>query len=225
MQVKQPLSLKMLPKDIQKHIKKKILFKWVCRILAFLILATIDALLFWSSRTLIGDMHIILKIFFYVAFIILPFWLSGVPHKLIDKSWKGKILDVSVATATEASNEFGYRPRLYRKNKIVLKIEREDGKILVKKTAGYPVADETRGMGYFSKSKTSGDINKKADNYNIGDDVYHFYGLENLVVLSNSSDSIDCIVCSATNPKTRDDCFLCGHSLIKSGTLNSHNRM
>ena len=216
MQAKQTISLKMLPKDIQKYIKKKILFKWVCRISAFLILATIDAFLLWASLSLIGNMHIIFKMFFYVAFIILPFWLSGVPHKLIDKSWKGKILDVSVATATEATNEFGYRPRLYRKNKIVLKIEREDGKILVKKTAGYPVAEETHGMGYFQHSKTSGDANSKAENYNIGEDVYHFYGLENLVVLSKSSDSIYCVVCSAANPKTRDDCFCCGHSLIKN---------
>ncbi len=201
----------MLPKDIQNYVKKKI----ISRIIVFLLLQIACIFLIVSGFNLLDNLGIVWKVFIVVSVIFIPFCVSGVPFKLIDRSWMGKILSVSVETVVDATSQFGYRPRLYRKNKIVLKIEREDKKICEERVGIYPTAEETHGLGYFSKSKTSGDINDDVVYYKPGAFVYHFYGLQNVVVFKENCNRVDCVICSTVNPILRDDCFCCGHSLIK----------
>ena len=61
-----------------------------------------------------------------------------------------------------------------------------------------------------------GDVAHDVENYRVGDEVYHFYGLDDLVVRREGGRSIvECVVCSTTNPVHRADCFCCGRTLAK----------
>ena len=61
-----------------------------------------------------------------------------------------------------------------------------------------------------------GDVAHDVENYRVGDEVYHFYGLDDLVVRREGGRSIvECVVRSTTNPVRRRYCFCCGHTLAK----------
>ena len=97
------MGIKKLPEDIQKYIYKKIFF----RILFFIVLETIAILfiLFQHDRIfeIAGRADLIIAI---IALLILPFFISGVPFKLIDSTWRGTVVDVKVKTTIDFAGRF-----------------------------------------------------------------------------------------------------------------------
>ena len=141
----------------------------------------------------------------------IPFFVSGFPFKLIDRSWHGVVTDVIVKSETGTYTAAGTKAFPYDKNVIYLKVKRDDGKELriparefgIRNHPGFTVPNE-------------GDITKHLNDYLIGDHVYHFYGLKHNRIVKQNFEMIECVVCGTQNTNVRDDCINCGYSLIKN---------
>ena len=136
----------------------------------------------------------------YIIVMLIPFAITGVPHKLIDSTYYGTVKKVDIVTTTD--NDSSVKPtreHLYLKNTIYLSIEQPDGKLIYKKA-------------YSGKARLQQNINA----YNEGNLVFHLYGTNTVVVLPDTNDrSVHCSVCGSSNDIENDQCRDCGHSLIK----------
>ena len=219
MEKKTDLKIGMLPRDIQSLIKKRI----VLRIIAFLFLEALSVFLILAISNSYYDFNLISLIAVCLVLILFPFVASGFPHKLIDKPWRGRIVSVDVETKSDACM-VGGKPHIYIKNSIVLTIEKENGKFCTKEvlSLGSSAKNADYGWEYRSAQFGSGhyaigDVTHDIENYHVGDEVYHFYGLDDLIVRREGGRSIvECVACSTTNPAHRRECFNCGHTLVHS---------
>ncbi|MBO5968617.1 MAG: hypothetical protein J6S14_08990 [Clostridia bacterium] len=187
-----------LPKDLQTYCKKKILKHAIpCAILTF---AFATILILWGNIIFNTD-NKAFQVSCYIVFMIIPFAITGVPHKLIDSTYYGTVKKIDIVTT--ADNDSSVKPtreHLYLKNTIYLSIEKTDGKIIYKKA-------------YSGKTKLQQNLNT----YHEGDLVFHLYGTNAVVVLPNStSTTVHCAVCGSSNNADDDSCRNCGHSLIKN---------
>ena len=186
-----------LPKDLQKYCRKRIWKRVVpCIILIF---AFVTVLILWGNVIFDTDNKAV-QISCYIVVMLSPFVITGVPHKLIDSTYHGRIKKVDIVTTTD--NDSSVKPtreRLYLKNTIYLTIERPNGKLIYKKA-------------YSGKARLQQNINA----YNEGNLVFHLYGTNTVVVLPDTNDrSVHCSVCGSSNDIENDQCRDCGHSLIK----------
>ena len=212
------LSLYMLPLSIQRLVKRRI----ILRIVAFVLLEAISAFLVATVLSSTYDFEPMSLVVICAIILLTPFFISGFPLRLIDKPWCGRIIAVDVETKSDACM-VGGKPHIYIKNSIVLTIEKENGKFCTKEVIslgssaknadyGWEYRSAQFGSGYYAM----GDVTHDIENYRVGDEVYHFYGLDDLVVRREGGRSIvECVACSTANPAERDDCFNCGHTLIK----------
>ena len=136
----------------------------------------------------------------YIVVMLIPFAITGVPHKLIDSTYYGTVKKVDIVTTMD--NDSSVKPtreHLFLKNTIYLSIEQPNDKLIYKKA-------------YSGKANLQQNINE----YNEGDFVFHLYGTKTVVVLPNANDtSVHCSVCGSSNNIADDKCRDCGHSLIK----------
>lgn len=197
-----------LPNGIEKYVYKKI----ARCVLMFMLLESVSvgiSVLSWQA--LAAKTSSFLHIGILVLLGIVPFFASGFPFKLIDKSWTGIVTDICVKekTGTYTAGEGEVFP--YSKNVIYLKVRKDNGKekhiaareFGIRSHKGFSVPNE-------------GDVTKHLDDYSIGDKVYHFYGLKHYYIVKKNSEMVECVVCGTSNPKGREDCLNCGHSLIKN---------
>ena len=194
-----------LPADVKNYVKNKIIARLLK--LTVLELIIILAIIFLGKRTF-GELHIAIRITIYILLIVLPFIITKVPLAFIDKSWCGKIKKIDVITDNAAYSAIG---DIYTRNNVILTIEQSDGKIIetVAKSRG---VKERKGLDRFQSAK----IEDMLKEYSEGAIVYHFYGLEELLIINDGKqDHINCVVCGAKNPTDNEHCFYCKHSLIK----------
>ena len=186
-----------LPKDLQIYCRNRILKRVIPCIILICVFATILAL--WGNVIFNTD-NKAFQVSCYIVIMLIPFVITGVPHKLIDTTYYGTVKKVDVVTTTD--NDSSVKPtreNLYLKNTIYLSIERPDGKLIYKKA-------------YSGKARLQQNINA----YNEGDLVFHLYGTDTVVVLPKSnSDTIHCAVCGSLNNIVDNECRGCKHSLIK----------
>lgn len=158
------------------------------------------ALYVWGDR-LFHSMGSEMRISFYVLFLLLPFLISGVPFRMIDKSYRGTVVKVKVETTVDnASAAKPTREHLYPKNTVFLLIRRDDGKTILKKV-------------YEGKANSQ----EILETYKEGDAVFHLYGTKHIGVIPKASDAqVSCAVCANTNSIENETCRTCGHSLIKN---------
>ena len=197
-----------LPSDVKKHVKNKI----ITRLLKLTVLELIIILIiFFLGERTFGKLDVAIRIAIYIILIVLPFVITKVPFAFIDKSWRGKIKKVDIITDTGTYTVGGGVIYPYTRNTVVLAIEQDDGKIMTKtvKSAG---VKEKMGLDQYQTGKVE-DIIKE---YSEGAMIYHFYGLDELLIINDrKQDHISCVVCGAKNPADNEHCFNCGHSLIK----------
>ena len=218
MKNKGDISLSMLPLSIQRLVKRRI----ILRIVAFVLLEAISALLVFVVSSSSYKIEPISLTVICTIIVITPVLISGFPFKLIDKPWRGRRIAVDVETKPDACM-VGGKPILYIKNTIVLTLEKDDGKLCTKQVLslgsrasnaeyGWEYRSAQFGNGYYAMGEVTHDI----ENYRVGDEVYHFYCLDDLVVRREGGRSIaECVACSTVNPAERSECFNCGHTLIK----------
>ena len=198
---------KNLPKDVFQYARKKI----IRCITLFALLEGVAigiGILSWDyffTRTPL-PFHIGMLLLICAA----PFYFSGFPWKLIDRSWCGTVTDISIEQEQGVCHTSAGHGHPYIKNVIYLKVKKDNGKEVylaakefgIRHYKGFPVPNE-------------GDVTKHLEDYSVGDRVYHFYGLKYNYIVKKNSDMVECVVCGSQNHKERNDCLNCGHSLIK----------
>ena len=186
-----------LPNDLRIYCRNRILKRVIPCIILISIFATILAL--WGNVIFNTD-NKVFRASCYIAVMLIPFAITGVPHKLIDSTYYGAVKKVDIITTTD--NDSSVKPtreHLYLKNTIYLSVEQPNGKLIYKKA-------------YNGKARLQQNINA----YNEGDVVFHLYGTNSVVVLPNANDTrVCCCVCGDDNKITDCTCRSCGHSLIK----------
>ena len=185
-----------LPKDLQIHCRKRILKRVILCIILISVFATI--LLLWGN-IIFNTENKVLQISCYVIVMIFPFAITGVPHKLIDRTYYGTVKKVDIETTTDSEFARPMREYLYFKNTIYLTVEEPDGKLIHKKA-------------FAGKARLQQNLNK----YQEGDRVFHLYGTSTIIVLPGAdSTSVHCAVCGESNNIADEVCRNCGHSLVK----------
>ena len=186
-----------LPKDLSAYCKKRILIRLISCIA---LLCGFSAILILWGDILINTDILEFKISCYIVIMLIPFAMTGVPSKLIDTTYYGRITKVDIVTTTD--NDCSFKPtreHLYLKNTIYLHIEKNNGKIAYKKV-------------YSGKARLQQNLNT----YQVGDTVFHLYGTKYVIVLPQATDTtVNCPVCGSSNSIEDTMCRQCNHSLIK----------
>ena len=196
-----------MPTDIKKYVKKKIVTRVVSLILLITLSTCINALL-WD--VFVTKSSTAIHIVFIIITLLLPFIISGVPIKLIDESWRGVAKDVEIRTGTGVYTNGAGQSFPYVKHIVILTVERNGGKIQKIAIKEY---GERSHKGF--AVPLEGNIRQHLDDYSIGDEVYHFYGLPTCLVVSADKKRTNCVICGGENVFGEDKCHNCGHSLIK----------
>ncbi len=186
-----------LPADLQKFVRASVLK----RIVVFAVLEAVLAVLLLLWGDLLFRMENPgIRISCYALIFLVPFWVSGVPFKLTDRSFRGTVLKVKVETTVDnASPAKPTVENLYQKNTVHLLIRRDDGKTILKKV-------------YEGKA----DRQQHPETYKEGDTVVHLYGTKQMVKVPEAADThVCCAVCGNINSMENETCRKCGHTLIK----------
>ncbi len=180
-----------LPLDLERFVHGRILWRVVPCLVLFEILIVCLAL--WGPFIIPID-NAAARWICYVLISSLPFLLFGVPHKLIDRTFCGKVVRVEVLTTVDSSS--AVKPvHIYRKNTVILYVLEPDGR-------------RTRKKAYEGC--------RPSDAYREGDRVFHLYGSTAVVRLPNAADAtVQCAACGEENVKQLFRCRKCGRTLVK----------
>ena len=187
-----------IPKDLKAYCRRQVLKRVLPCIFMFVVFGLI--LLKWGT-VIFATQNKIFLMSCCVAVMILPFVLTGVPHKLIDKTYHGIVTKVDVITALSCKSavKVGGDMMWYTKNTIILTVLLENEKSIKMKV-------------YEGQTKLGQHLNS----YHEGDKVFHLYGTNVTIVLPDSADTrVQCSVCGTSNNIKDDKCRECGHSLVK----------
>ncbi len=196
----------MLPADIEHYVHKTVAKRIIKCVLLMILFGTI--LYFWGERMFSFSRE--LKIGAYIVVMLLPFIISGVPIKLIDRNWCGKVISVEIKSGTAFHTEGNGKGTPYTKNTVYLWVKTESGKLR-------KIAVKEFGAKLYNGADvpSQGKIEHHTEDYSVGDIVYHFYGLEHYYVVRHNSDTLDCVICGSHNSNESKECFYCGYTLIK----------
>ena len=212
-----------LPADIAKYVKKKI----IRCIALFVLLACITiatSILTWDYFATRTPLAFHIGMIFWIN--VIPFFVAKFPWTLIDKSWSGEVVDVTIEEEKGTVKIAVGRYWLYIKHVIYLDVKLENGKH--KRIAIQEFGSRINDIGarYNQVSfaiPNAGDVTKHVDDYSVGDKVYHFYGLKHYYVVKQNLDLSECVVCGFENKKGNDTCIECGHSLLGSQFVNEED--
>lgn len=199
-----------LPKDIVKYVKKKII-GYVALFVLLECAAIVINVLTWEYFAARTPLPFHIGVIVWIC--IVPFIILKFPFKLIDRSWRGEIVEISVEEERDAYYPGGVKDKVfpYVKHVIYLKVKLGNGKH--KRIA---VQEFGRRQHIGVEVPNEGDVRNHLDDYLVGDSVYHFYGLKYNYVVKKNSEQLVCVVCGSKNKKDSDECFKCGHSIIKN---------
>ena len=200
-----------LPEDIERYLQKKTINR-IAKCVAFE-LAIMFLLAFMGER-LFSALGTVCQIIAYIALMVIPFIVTGVPLKLIDRSWQGEVTNVEVKTTAAFTKDV--KAKQYTENSVWLTIKKSNGDIICEKAASFPLREKqyshTQAFGEIKDIKPEHFLGK----YNVGVKVFHFCGFEHLLIVDeNNKSTTSCIVCGQDNDQSRKKCWWCGYSLIK----------
>ena len=189
-----------LPADIKRYIAKKVIFRLsVCFVLEA---AAVAAIALWGGK-LFASVNAGITALCYIVVLLIPFAITGVPFKLIDRTWCGVVEKVDVNTTYDYERRF--RPTLegtYLKNTIYLTVMPPDKEHLIIKKV------------YAGRAKLQQHIN----DYVKGDKVFHLYGTQHTIVLPVPPEThVQCAVCGTMNDLAENKdkkCHNCRLTLI-----------
>ena len=192
---------KRFPKDFKQYVRRKILFRVIpCGILLltlWILLALFGGRLFRTDNT-------IFRVSCYLVTMILPFAITGVPFRLLDRTYWGTVEEVRIETTLESTS--AVKPSvesLYRKNTVYLTVLLPNGKYMDRKVC---------------EGRAEHGTNLEA--YQKGEHVFHLYGSRYTVVLPRGHNGpAPCAVCGDQNDATDRCCRSCGHTLVKDPSL------
>jgi hypothetical protein len=191
-----------LPSDIKRHVR----YTLAKKLLIFFAVLVFCATVMWYYRADIFPFWLTWRRgILFTVLVISPFASTRVPFCFIDSNWRGKIIDVEYYTEFRIGTGGSIR---YAPGKQATAKRGINSRYTVAVTA-------KREDGSIKKVKVS-TFGGTTSEYKVGDSVIHFKGLKNLLIISAQDDGfLNCVVCGCNNPKTRDNCFGCGHTLLK----------
>lgn len=201
-----------LPKSLKQLRIRNIAFRCVS---CFLLLSLfIFIIIMWGNKIFPStlDHHMGyagLRILFYVIILLIPFLITGVPLKLIDKSWGGTITAIKVKEnlGTTANPRYVH---VYQKEDLILTIKKDDGKEIE-----HTVLSLTEGNKSETNGTPKGKIFYHTHKYNVGDRAYKYYGFKYLYFVPKSyQDCRNCIRCGSQNNMQDATCWYCDAELI-----------
>ena len=185
-----------LPKDLKAFAIKTALKRIIpC---ALLLIGFAVVLVFWGDMILPIDKDVV-KVIVYTMVMLVPFALTGVPFKIIDKTYSGIVEKVEISTTVDnLYHERPTRENLYLKNTVFLHVKQENGTVVRRKA-----------------SEKNARISQDAEAYKVGDRVFHLYGSTQTIVLPKASDNfVKCVVCGEISDKHEKQCKYCSRSLV-----------
>lgn len=189
-----------LPEDIKKYEKEHKI--WGLIVSVVIIAAAVGALAMLIVLTLDkGAAHVALLSAFYIIIVAGILMWSKIPKRFIDKTFCGKIKEVSVYSRRRSYDPARPTRESFRTyHTVKLKVETPDGS-----TVGHEVTTLRHSAA------------SVIEEYKEGDEVFHLYGTDVTVMLPNGTDAfVFCPVCGESNHVETDACRKCGHTLIKS---------
>ncbi len=180
-----------VPKDIRKKARRTLYSRITTLAVLLIISYVIIDYIYAGLQT--TDFRNISGTLFALLFV--PFWISGVPMKLIDRDWYGEIIKIELE-----NND----PREIDNNSVApvsLKalIRTSDGKLYEKE-----IYDE--GEYFFGERERV---------YKKGDKVLHVRWTDYIMPVRTKADSrpTACVICGNKSPKESKSCRCCGASL------------
>jgi hypothetical protein len=199
-----------LPEDVRRFRNRRLIRKgFLC---AASLLAMALLLYFAGDRlfSALGKSRVIMEVFL----MLLPFYFTKFPWILKDSSWRGEVISSRIATERQAVGGGASRRagrRLVDVNVLYLTVRKEDGTEMETVAAQFISTKK-----YASKDLPYGRAVEYENLYLPGDFVYHFYGINRLLVLHpHTNDHVSCLVCGSRNRYSSHSCWECGHTLPK----------
>ena len=151
-----------------------------------------------------------LRIFCYALMLVLPFVVTGVPFKLIDRSFSGTICKVMVKDSITSKGIRQSSAITYVQSDLILTIEKDDGK-----TIEYTRLSFRTPFNHYSPESRPGNVEHHKNSFVVGDRVHKYYGFR-YVYTAHSHPRNDkyCIVCGQKNENKEGYCWSCGAELI-----------
>lgn len=184
-----------IPADIRDYKNKKLAKKLIpC---AVILLAVAAFLAIWGDM-LFGGFGPGNQTTIYVALLIIPFAVTGVPFSCFGRTWIGTVVRVDRELSTAFQNKaVGTYSGMYTKESVVLDIRLDSGKIITR-----------------TVHESDANRSQKFEQYREGDRVLRLAGTKYLQVLPTAaSQEIICVICGTENPIANKKCDLCGHTL------------
>ena len=154
--------------------------------------------------------HEFARLVVYTIWLLLPFIITGVPLKLIDKSFSGTVVAVDVKEKIGTYSRSFAKPGLYTRHDLVLTIQTDEGKKI--KYTALSLGVKNRPHQF---PPNLGSIEHRTEDYSVGDRVHKYYGFRALwVTLQNSVDQKYCIVCGTKNGNDDSRCWSCHSELV-----------
>ncbi len=195
-----------LPRELSDFIKKQKMKRIIpCAVMEIMIALV---LILWGNTIVRTDV-LPFKIAVYLLALILPFVITGVPFKVLQKPWRGEIIKVDIqdGVAFTADTDM-HRP--HGTLTFVLTVQGDDGKIIIKETN----AGTYTTVWWERVQNTNPD--HIANRYQVGDRVFQLGKQYPIIVLPKPEDQhCQCAVCGRTNAIENDVCEECRHALIK----------
>ncbi len=185
-----------LPKDLKQFAIKTALKRVIPCVLMLIGFAAV--LMLWGDVILPIEKDIV-KVIVYTMVMLVPFALTGVPFKLIDKTYSGIVEKVEITTTVDnLYHERPTRESLYLKNTVFLHVKQENGTVVRRKA-----------------SEKNARMSQNSEAYKVGDTVFHLYGSTQTIVLPKDTDKfVQCVICGDANAKDECHCKACGHTLV-----------
>ena len=185
-----------LPKDLTLFSIKTALKRVVPCVLMLILFSV--ALTFWGDVILPIKKEPV-KTILYVIVMLVPFAVTGVPYKMLDRTYTGTVQKVEITTTVDnAYHSKPTRESLYYKNTVYFHVMQENGVVIRQKV-----------------SEKDARAAQNLEAYKVGDKVFHLYGSTQTIVLPEEKDElVQCAICGEANYKNECHCKLCGHTLI-----------
>jgi len=179
-----------LPRDHKKYLVKKRFKRLLPCFLLFILFVVI---LYIYGPVIVNTDVVAFRVSVYALILLLPFLITGVPFKMLDKTYCGRVEKVFVDSVMVKDPRNG---KMTSANLLSLAVRSLDGKLKV------------HDIKYVA--------NNRAPAYKEGDDVFHLAGTSIVMIIPDSVDAtVQCAICGDSNDVGYSRCRGCGHTLIK----------
>lgn len=190
-----------VPSDIRQYVQNRILRRIVpCAALTVLLIVVFlvfDSVFFGAPDK---PFRIQSQILAYALAFIIPMLITGVPFKMMDRSFEGRVEKIHVYTTVEDPRRALHMNNAqYQRLNVRLTIRTPEGMRIRRSVAKSRMVDK-RILEWYQK----------------GDAVLHLYGTRYTIVLPKTqTDPVRCVICGKKSESGAVRCAECGYSLIR----------